>query len=290
MRRVRGAAARLAAFVLTLVAAVCLSAPALMMLVPGPDAGPGPVRDAGSVAAERAWNDRLASTRSTDGYEDTGSEPLAVVSYPRLGIRLSVRHGTDDGVLAAGAGHERFTALPTGDAGTRPVIAAHRGYGAHAMFLRLGEAKDGDVFTLETSAGTLWYRVTDITVIQPDDTDALAPESGRSLASLVTCTPFGANTRRLVVTGELTDPPAGPVPAADVPWVLVAAAVAPWVLAVGYAIRLFKEGQGKGRTDHEDTTDDEVAEGHGGVPVRDGHGGHGLAGGRAAGGRGRGCQ
>lgn len=131
---------------------------------------------------------------------------MATVDYPRLGIRLAVRHGTTPSVLSGGAGHLPGTSLPVGGKGTRTVITGHRG-GTTPLFTRLGEARKGDVFHLTAAGRTIAYRVTAIRVIRPDDLDALKPVAGKDLATLLTCTPYGVNTRRLLVTGARTPMP-----------------------------------------------------------------------------------
>lgn len=142
-------------------------------------------------------------------YQEQLSKPdgiMASVDYPRLGIRLAVRHGTTADVLSSGAGHLPGTSLPVGGKGTRTVITGHRG-GTTPLFTRLGEARKGDVFHITAAGRTLAYRVVGIQVIQPDDTQALAPQKDKDLATLLTCTPYGVNTERLLVTGVRTRMP-----------------------------------------------------------------------------------
>lgn len=136
-------------------------------------------------------------------------------------------------VLAAGAGHLYGTSLPVGGTNTHAVISAHTGYD-RLMFdrLSLGQGHVGDRFTIEVLGHTLAYRVTDIRVIDPDDFSVFGIEAGKDEVSLLTCTPYGVNTRRLVVTGERVDIP-DPAPAPDdVPlarpggWLLAAVGVA----------------------------------------------------------------
>lgn len=118
-------------------------------------------------------------------------------------------------VLAAGAGHLYGTSLPVGGTNTHAVISAHTGYD-RLMFdrLSLGQGHVGDRFTIEVLGHTLAYRVTDIRVIDPDDFSLFGIEAGKDEVSLLTCTPYGVNTRRLVVTGERVDIP-DPAPAPD---------------------------------------------------------------------------
>lgn len=142
-------------------------------------------------------------------YQEQLNKPdgiMASVDYPRLGIRLAVRHGTTVDVLSSGAGHLPGTSLPVGGKGTRTVISGHRG-GTTPLFTRLGEAKKGDVFHITAAGRTMAYKVVSIQVIQPDDIKSLAPQRGKDLATLLTCTPYGVNTERLIVTGVRTKMP-----------------------------------------------------------------------------------
>ena len=166
---------------------------------------------------------------------------MATVSYPRLGIDLPVRHGTTPNVLERGAGHMYGTSLPIGGENTHTVISAHTGLADTLMFDKLhslgGQARVGDVFYLHTLNQTLAYRVVDIQVVAPDGFDALRIQPHRDLATLLTCTPYGVNTKRLLVTGErATMPGQAPLPQ-DAPedhtwlWVWVPIAVF-WLLVI----------------------------------------------------------
>ena len=120
-----------------------------------------------------------------------------------------MRHGTDSATLEKSAGHLYGTSLPVGDESTHAAIAAHRGLADRLMFTNLGLAKKGDLFEIDVQGERLHYKVTDIRVTEPDDVKPLAIEKGRDLATLYTCTPYGVNTQRLLVTGERTDAPSG---------------------------------------------------------------------------------
>lgn len=143
---------------------------------------------------------------------------MATIRYPRLGIDLPVRHGTSPAVLEQGAGHLYGTSLPVGGKDTHTVISAHTGLADTLMFDKLhslgGQARIGDVFYLTTLDRTLAYKVVDVQVVSPDDFDRLTIHPGRDLATLLTCTPYGVNNRRLLVTGErATMPGQAPTPA-----------------------------------------------------------------------------
>lgn len=131
---------------------------------------------------------------------------MATVRYPRLGIDLPIRHGTSQAVLNVGAGHLYGTSLPVGGRNTHTVISAHTGLADQLMFDRLrgfgSEARKGDVFYLTTAGHTLAYRVVRIDVVDPSDFTKLKIVDGKDLATLLTCTPYGINDKRLLVTGE----------------------------------------------------------------------------------------
>lgn len=173
---------------------------------------------------------------------------MATISYPRLGIDLPVRHGTTPDVLERGAGHMYGTSLPVGGKNTHTVISAHTGLADTLMFDKLhslgGQARVGDVFYLHTLNQTLAYKVVDIQVVAPDGFDALRIQPHRDLATLLTCTPYGVNNKRLLVTGErATIPEQAPLPH-NAPedhtwlWVWVPLAVV-WILVlatIGYTL------------------------------------------------------
>lgn len=136
---------------------------------------------------------------------------MATVRYPRLGINLPVRHGTGSDSLDRGAGHLYGTSLPVGGENTHAVISAHSGLADQLMFDKLNgfgmKAEQGDVFYLDVLGETLAYKVVSINVVDPDDFTKLKIESGRDLVTLLTCTPYGVNDHRLLVTGERTSMP-----------------------------------------------------------------------------------
>ena len=142
-------------------------------------------------------------------YESTldldGSGLMCFIEIPKVDVYLPVYHGTSAEVLRKGAGHLEGSALPVGGMGNRPVISAHTGVNASKMFSDLTEMEDGDLFFIHVLDEVLAYRVCEIQVILPEDTSSLVAENGRDLVSLLTCTPYGVNTHRLVVTGERTE-------------------------------------------------------------------------------------
>ncbi|MDP9801045.1 sortase A [Arcanobacterium wilhelmae] len=124
------------------------------------------------------------------------------VIVPAADIDLPIYHGSTDATLLKGAGHLQGTALPVGGPGTRAVVTAHRGLANSAMFTYLDRANKGDEFIFQIFGETLAYRIIDIEVVAPDDTKSIKAVPGKDLATLITCTPLGINTHRIVVTGE----------------------------------------------------------------------------------------
>lgn len=124
------------------------------------------------------------------------------IRIPKIYVDLPVYHGTSDETLLAGAGHLQGTSLPVGGESTRSVITAHRGLANAKMFTDLDEVDVGDTFSVEVFNEVYTYKIFDKKVVEPTETEALRVEAGRDLATLVTCTPLGINTHRILVTGE----------------------------------------------------------------------------------------
>ena len=132
------------------------------------------------------------------------SDVMSRIRVESAGIDLPVRHGTDDSSIATGAGHVYGTALPVGGEGTRSVLTAHTGMQSATLFDNLTKVKIGDIMVVETYGESLTYRVTGIRTVLPSQSDALTAVPGKDLLTLMTCTPYGVNTHRLLVTGERT--------------------------------------------------------------------------------------
>ncbi|GAB3583875.1 hypothetical protein GCM10027406_29260 [Leifsonia lichenia] len=166
-------------------------------------------------------------------YEKLLSTPngtMARIQVPSIGVDLPIYHGTSDATLAKGAGHLEGTSLPVGGVDTHAVITAHRGLADATMFTNLDRVKPGDTFIITTFGKVLTYRVVDTRVVDPSDTATLRQEAGRDLVTLITCTPLGINTQRILVTGERVLPtPDKDVAAAAKPPVSV---TFPWWLVV----------------------------------------------------------
>ena len=137
---------------------------------------------------------------------------MGIVKIPKIGVKLPIYHGSSQEVLAQGAGHLYGTDLPVGGKTRHTVVTAHTGLPNATMFDDLLEIKKGDFFYFDVQGETLRYKVFRISVVDPHDIRLLQREKGRDLATLLTCTPYGVNTQRLLVTGYrvLPDPVSSP--------------------------------------------------------------------------------
>lgn len=134
----------------------------------------------------------------------TGS--MARLRVPAIDVDLPILHGTSDDVLLQAVGHLQGTALPVGGSTTHSVLTAHRGLAGAELFTRLNEVQIGDTFTVEVFGEVLTYRVRQTQVVEPSETQSLFPVLGEDLVTLVTCTPLGINTQRILVTGQRVTP------------------------------------------------------------------------------------
>ncbi|MDU0348889.1 class C sortase [Actinomyces sp. MRS3W] len=175
------------------------------------------------LAQAHAYNDALSSgavleantnipTGAGSGGDDAldynsildanGAGLMARLRIPAIDLDLPIYHGTSDETLLAGLGHLEGTSLPVGGVGTRSVITGHRGLADARMFTDLNRVEEGDKFIIEVFGEVLTYQVIDTKVVEPDETEALRAQEDRDLVTLVTCTPLGINTHRILVTGE----------------------------------------------------------------------------------------
>ena len=131
-----------------------------------------------------------------------GDEMMGSVEIPKINIKIPIYHTTEEEVLNKGAGHLEGSSLPVGGSNTHAVISAHRGLPSASLFTDLDQMKVGDHFLIHVLDETLCYEVDKISVVKPEDTSALAVEDGQDLVTLLTCTPYGVNTERLLVRGH----------------------------------------------------------------------------------------
>ena len=174
---------------------------------------------------------------------------MARIVIPSIHVSLPVYHGTDSRTLTEGIGHLFGTSLPIGGPSTHAVLTGHTGLSTATMFDNLSQVKKGDAFYISSLGQTLKYEITDITVVKPEETDSLRKVPGRDLVTLITCTPYGVNSHRLLVTGERVpmDPTAAAaeeakaLPAPMQTWMkaIIAAVVVILTIVTGILVRLW---------------------------------------------------
>ncbi|WEV65766.1 class C sortase [Bifidobacterium sp. ESL0764] len=129
---------------------------------------------------------------------------MGVVEIPRISVKLPIFHGTSDEVLAKGVGHLRGTSLPVGGKSTNAVLSGHRGLPTALLFTRLDRLRKGNVFFVSVLQQRMAYKIVAIHIIDPSDTHLYKVVPGKDLVTLMTCTPYGINTSRLILTGQRT--------------------------------------------------------------------------------------
>lgn len=178
------------------------------------------VADLDNDRYERLWADAQryneALTQKADRYElsqaereeyesllnVSGTGVIGYIEIAKIGCSLPIYHGTDEAVLQIALGHIEGSSLPVGGAGTHCVISGHRGLPSANLFTDLDQLVVGDEFMLRVLDETLTYEVDQILIVEPYDFDALEIEKGEDYCTLVTCTPYGINTHRLLVRGH----------------------------------------------------------------------------------------
>lgn len=134
-----------------------------------------------------------------------GDGMMGYVQIPKIDIKIPIYHTTDEDVLEQAAGHLEGSSLPVGGENTHAVISAHRGLPSASLFTDLDKLEEGDHFLLYILDDILCYEVDQILVVEPDETESLAVQEGQDLVTLLTCTPYGVNSHRLLVRGHRVD-------------------------------------------------------------------------------------
>lgn len=134
-----------------------------------------------------------------------GDGQMGILEIPKLELSLPIFHGTEEAVLQEGVGHLKASSLPTGGESTHCVLSAHAGLPGKRLFSDLEQMEIGDLFYLKILDRTLCYRVDQILVAEPQELDALYIQDGEDLVTLMTCTPYGINSHRLLVRGQRTE-------------------------------------------------------------------------------------
>ena len=155
-------------------------------------------------AAEEAYSQasiRLATEDYVNQLNVSGSGIMGYVEIPKIGVDLPIYHGTGADSLDRGTGHLLGSSLPVGGESTHTIITGHSGMASQKMFTDLEQLREGDIFYLHVLDETLAYEVREIHTVLPHDTTYLGITTGEDYCTLVTCTPFGINTHRLLVRG-----------------------------------------------------------------------------------------
>lgn len=143
-----------------------------------------------------------------EGYENLldvgGTGIMGYVTIPKIRVELPIYHGTADSILQVAAGHLQGSSLPTGGLGTHSVISAHRGLPSAQLFTHLDELEEGDTFTITVLDRAMTYRVDQIRIVEPQEVEELQIDPMEDYVTLMTCTPYGINSHRLLVRGVRT--------------------------------------------------------------------------------------
>ena len=132
----------------------------------------------------------------------SGTGIMGYIEIPSIRCSLPIYHGTEESALQIAVGHLEWSSLPVGGESTHCVLSGHRGLPSAKLFTNLDQLKEGDVFLLRVLDEVLTYEVDQILIVEPQETDSLTIEEGKDLCTLVTCTPYGINTHRLLVRGH----------------------------------------------------------------------------------------
>ena len=135
----------------------------------------------------------------------SGTGIMGYIEVPKIDCSLPIYHGTDEGALQIAIGHLEGSSLPVGGKSTHCVLSGHRGLPSARLFTDLDQLEEGDIFILNILGRKLAYEVDQIKVVLPEEMSDLEIEEGKDLCTLVTCTPYGINTHRLLVRGHRTE-------------------------------------------------------------------------------------
>ena len=178
------------------------------------------VADLNEEEYERLWNvaqdyNRALAQRGThfvltdeqiEEYEQmldvSGLGVMGYIEIPEIRCSLPIYHGTDEAVLQIAIGHLEWSSLPVGGENSHCVLSGHRGLPSAKLFTNLDQIKEGDIFMLRVLDEVLTYEVDQIRIVEPQEVDDLQIENGKDYCTLVTCTPYGINTHRLLVRGH----------------------------------------------------------------------------------------
>ncbi len=163
------------------------------------------------------YNKRLLETpdafyipEKVSGYDQildiTGTGIMGYITIDKINVELPIYHSVDENILQVAVGHLPGTAFPVGGIGNHSVLSGHRGLPSAKLFSDLNKLENGDTFSITILNHVMVYQIDQVLTVLPEDADALAPEAGRDLCTLVTCTPYGINSHRLLVRGTRITP------------------------------------------------------------------------------------
>jgi len=223
------------------------------------------VEETDDISKEILWNDAVEYNRQLAGTsqkwtltEDekkeygslldvSGTGVMGYVEIPSIKVSLPIYHGTDEEVLQIAIGHIEGSSLPVGGASTHCVISGHRGLPSAKLFSNLDKLVEGDLFMLQVMDEVLVYEVDQIRIVEPEETEDLKIELGKDYCTLVTCTPYGVNSHRMLVRGHRTEDPDSYInvtaDAIEIEPFIVAAVLAVPVLIILYVIVLIGTGK-----------------------------------------------
>lgn len=165
------------------------------------------------LEAAREYNSKLLQNGARFEYTEedtaeykkqlnTGRGIMGILTIDKIGVNLAIYHGSDEGVLQVGLGHMQGTSLPVGGIGTHAFITGHRGLPSSTLLTDLDEMTEGDVFVLFVMGQTMTYEVDQIRTVLPQEVNAVSIDKDQDYCTLVTCTPYGINSHRLLVRGH----------------------------------------------------------------------------------------
>jgi sortase A len=164
--------------------------------------------------AAEAYNEKLLSKQDRYDMSDSdraeyeslldvsGTGVMGYVEIPSINVLLPIYHGTDNTILQIGVGHIEGTSLPVGGASTHCAVSGHRGLTSSKLFTDIDQMVEGDTFKLYVLGETLTYEVDQIRIVLPDELNDLKIEEGQDYCTLITCTPYGVNSHRLLIRGH----------------------------------------------------------------------------------------
>lgn len=159
-----------------------------------------------NAGISQRYNPFLPSEEERAAYEElldfSGTGIMGYIQITDIGVNLPIYHGTGEGVLQTAIGHLEWTSLPVGGDGTHCVVSGHRGLPSARLFTDLDKLREKDTFTVTVLNQTLTYEVDQIRIVLPQETEELMLHEGEDLFTLVTCTPYGINTHRMLVRGH----------------------------------------------------------------------------------------